>query len=347
MFVTATLYGIALALVYFAWQAIVAILFALFFAYLLEPLVKLIERRVWRSHMGAIAVSYLVFAGLLAGAFFLLGSKVSREAGSIAHNGPQYWQQIRNGQMPPQMAAQGGFAGKVQQQLVTWAARNQGKIEQFAHQAARYGLYLGIGLFWCVVVLVLGIFVLKDKDRWIKSLSCEPDAPANRRRMHRMLVESDKALARYIWAQVLLTLIAFGVFAIVLSVLHLPFALLLAAVQGIGEFVFVFGPLAAGVIILAAALFSGKSLVAVFGFLVAWRIVQDYVNTPLLFGKRLEMHPLVVVVVLMIGWSIGNVVGMFLAVPIAAVAQIIWETWTANGDPAKDVADLFRAPEAA
>ncbi|HEU5452046.1 MAG TPA: AI-2E family transporter [Terriglobales bacterium] len=342
VFVTATLYGVALALVYFAWQAVVAIIFAFLFAYLLEPLIKLVERHLWKSRMGAVAVAYLVFAAVLAGAFFLLGERVSRESQRIAHEAPQYWQQIRAGQVPPQMAAKGGSREeKIQQALVRWAATNQGRIEQWARQAMKYAAYVAVFAFWAVVVLVLGIFVLKDKDRWIASLSCEPDAPQNRRRMHRMLVEIDKAMARYIWAQVLLSLIAFGVFAGVLSLLHMPFALLLAALQGLLEFVFVFGPLAAGVVILGAALFSGHNLPAVFGFLVAWRIVQDYVNTPLLFGKRLEMHPLGVVVVLMIGWSIGNVIGMFLAVPLAAAAQIVWEVWTANGTPGKDVAELF------
>ena len=342
VFVTATLYGVALALVYFAWQAMVAIVFAFLFAYLLEPLVKLVERRLWRSRMAAIAVAYLVFAGVLAGAFLLLGQRVSRETQRVAHEAPQYWQQIRSGQVPPQMAAQGGSReAKIQQALVSWAAKNQARLEQWGHQAMKYAAFLAIFAFWAVVVLVLGIFVLKDKDGWIASLSCEPDAPQNRRRMHRMLVEIDKAMARYIWAQVLLSLIAFGVFAVVLSLLHMPFALLLAAVQGLLEFIFVFGPLVAGVIILGAALFSGHNLLAVFGFLIAWRIVQDYVNTPLLFGKRLEMHPLGVVVVLMIGWSIGNIIGMFLAVPMAAAAQIVWQVWTTNGTPGKDVAALF------
>lgn len=347
VFVTATLYGVALALVYFAWEAIVAILFAFFFAYLLEPLVKLIRRRVWKSRMGAIALSYLAFAAMVAALVLVLGHRVARETGRIAQQAPVYWRQIRAGEVPPQMRSQDGFSEKIEQRAIRWAAKNQARIEQWAHQAVKYAAYLAVVAFWAVVVLILGIFVLKDKDTWITALSTEPEAPATRRRLRLTLVEIDRVMARYIWAQVLLSLIAFGVFAIVLALLHLPFALLLAALQGLLEFVFVFGPLAAGIVILGAALFSGHSLLATFAFLIAWRVVQDYVNTPLLFGKRLEMHPLVIVVVLMIGWSIGNVVGMFLAVPIAAAAQIAWEVWSATGTPGKDFASLFEESEAA
>ena len=60
VFVTATLYGVALALVYFAWQAVVAIIFAFLFAYLLEPLIKLVERHLWKSRMGAVAVAWVI-----------------------------------------------------------------------------------------------------------------------------------------------------------------------------------------------------------------------------------------------------------------------------------------------
>lgn len=338
---TTTLFGIALALVYFAWQALVAIIFAFLFAYLLEPVVKFFERRVWRSRWVSIAVAYLVFAGVIAAAVFLLQPRVKREVDDARSKAPEYWNSIRAGQVPAPMASQGGMTGALDRRMLQWASKNQTEIESWTRRSGRYAVSLAEVLFWAIVVLVLGIFVLKDKDGWIAALTREPDDTRNRRRVRHMLVEIDRAMSRYIWAQVILSLIAFGVFAAVLPLLGLPFPMLLAAAQGLLEFVFVFGPLVAGIAILGTALFSGHNLLAAFLFLVAWRILQDYVNTPLLFGKRLEMHPLIVVVILMIGWSLGNVIGMFLAVPIAAAVQIAWETWSANGSVVKDVTALF------
>ena len=344
---TITLFAIALALVYFAWQALVAIIFAFLFGYLLEPVVKFVERRVWRSRLASIGIAYLVFVAAIAGAVLLLQPKVTREVNDARSKAPEYWNSIRAGQMPAPMASQGGLTGTLDRRLVQWGSKNHGKIEAWIHESGRYAVSLAEVLLWSIVVLVLGVFVLKDKDAWIAALTREPDDTRNRRRVRHMLVEIDRAMSRYIWAQVILSLIAFGVFAVVLPLLGLPFPLLLAAVQGLLEFVFVFGPLVAGIAILAAALFTGHNLLATFLFLVAWRIVQDYVNTPLLFGKRLEMHPLIVVIILMIGWSLGNVIGMFLAVPIAAAVQIAWETWSANGSVVKDVAALFEERRAA
>ncbi len=341
VFVTATLYGIALALVYFAWQALVAIIFAFLFGYLLEPVVKLVQRHAWRSRLGSIAIAYLVFAGVVAAAVIFMQPAVARQGQQAKTKASEYWNQIRAGQVPPTIAAQRGLAGRFDRRIVRSASNHQTQIEQWARRSSRYAVSLALLIFWAIVVLVLGIFVLKDKHRWIATLTCEPEDAGNRRRVRRMLVDIDRAMSRYIWAQVLLSLIAFGVFALVLPLLGVPGALLLAVVQGVLEFVFVFGPLLAGIIILAVALLSGHSLVATFAFLVAWRVLQDYVNTPLLFGKRLEMHPLTVVIILMIGWSLGGVIGMFLAVPIAAAGQIAWETWSTNRSPAQELATLF------
>lgn len=347
MLLTATLYAIGLALVYFAYRALVAIIFSLFFAYVLEPTVKLFEARVWRSRLCAIAVSYIIFAVVFAGLALLLEQRLGRELRNLEQKGPAYWADIRTGQVPPEIAAHSEFASKVERSLTRWISENQSQIEQWAHRSMEYSTDVAAIPFWTVVVLILAVFVLKDKDRWVARLSREPDEPGKRRRVRSMLIEIDRAMARYIWSLLTLSAMAFVVFALVLRGLHLPFALLLAALQALMELIFVFGPLIAAVIILTASMLSGHSLLPTVGFLIAWRILQDYVNAPLLFGRRLEMHPLAVVVILMIGWSIGNVLGMFLSVPIAAAGQIGWSSWTTNASPAKDVAAVFENSKAA
>lgn len=344
---TGTLYICALALVYFAYPALVAIIFAFLFAYILQPIVKVIESRVWHSRAFAIVVAYVVFSVVGAGVWILLGHRLGREVRTLQSSGAEVWKDVRGGQIPPVLRTKAQPLAQIEQQVIHWASENQNRIQRWTQEAMRYSASLAIISFWAIVVLVLGIFVLKDKDRWLAALSREPEAPKNRQRVHRMLVEIDRAVARYIWAQVMLSAIAFGVFVLVLSVLRLPSAILLAFRQGVLEFIFVFGPLVAGIIILAVALFTGHSPLATLIFLIAWRIVQDYVNTPLLFGKRLEMHPLMVVIVLMIGWNIGNIVGMFLAVPIVAAGQIVWETWAADVNPGKKLAALFEIRNAA
>jgi predicted PurR-regulated permease PerM len=60
------------------------------------------------------------------------------------------------------------------------------------------------------------------------------------------------------------------------------------------------------------------------GLLVAWRLVQDYVNSPRIMGNTLELRPLTVVAALMVGGQVGGIAGVYLSVPVAAVLRIVW-----------------------
>ena len=49
------------------------------------------------------------------------------------------------------------------------------------------------------------------------------------------------------------------------------------------------------------------------GLVVVWRIVQNYVNSPRIMGKTLELHPLTVIVALMVGAQVGGIAGVYIA----------------------------------
>jgi predicted PurR-regulated permease PerM len=58
--------------------------------------------------------------------------------------------------------------------------------------------------------------------------------------------------------------------------------------------------------------------------LVLWRLVQDYVNSPRIMGENLQLQPLTVLFVLMVGGQVGGVAGLYLSVPAVAVLRIVW-----------------------
>jgi predicted PurR-regulated permease PerM len=58
--------------------------------------------------------------------------------------------------------------------------------------------------------------------------------------------------------------------------------------------------------------------------LIVWRLLQDYVNSPRIMGKNLELPPLIVVFALMVGGQVGGIAGIYLAVPAIAVLPMVW-----------------------
>jgi predicted PurR-regulated permease PerM len=67
--------------------------------------------------------------------------------------------------------------------------------------------------------------------------------------------------------------------------------------------------------------------VVVLAFLILWRGIQDYVTSPYLMGRGLQLHPLAVIFGVLVGGEVAGVVGLFLSVPVMASLRIIWKAW--------------------
>jgi len=104
-----------------------------------------------------------------------------------------------------------------------------------------------------------------------------------------------------------------------------PYPLVLGTAGGVMEFIPVVGPLVAGLVILSVAVlmnypYWGLLLL----FLVVWRVVQDYVISPRVMGKSMELHPLAAIFGVMAGGEIAGVLGVYLSIPVMAGLRIVW-----------------------
>lgn len=85
------------------------------------------------------------------------------------------------------------------------------------------------------------------------------------------------------------------------------------------------GPFAIGVLAACCAAFhSFAQTLAITLFLVALRIMQDYVVYPKIIGMGIHLHPLVVILAILCGGELGGLAGVFLAIPIVAVSTVIF-----------------------
>jgi len=71
-----------------------------------------------------------------------------------------------------------------------------------------------------------------------------------------------------------------------------------------------------------------------------WRLIQDYVTTPRAMGHELEIHPLMVIFALMVGWEIGGLVGIYVLVPVISVTRVIWRRYVFPGRQVQGAAML-------
>jgi predicted PurR-regulated permease PerM len=90
----------------------------------------------------------------------------------------------------------------------------------------------------------------------------------------------------------------------------------------------VVGPLAAAIIIMSVALLmTYKHWIILLVFLGLWRLLQDYVTSPRIMGKSMELHPLAAIFGVMAGGEIAGILGIFLSIPVMASLRIVFRRW--------------------
>jgi len=143
--------------------------------------------------------------------------------------------------------------------------------------------------------------------------------------VHQILQDLHRLLSQYLRALLILSWVAFAFYAVFLSLTGAPYAVLLAGVAGVLEFVPAVGPFIAMVIIGAVGLFSGYThwfLLLI--FLVVYRVGQDYILQPLLLSSGMRIHPLLIIFGILAGGELGGVPGIFFSIPLIAALRLIF-----------------------
>jgi len=104
-----------------------------------------------------------------------------------------------------------------------------------------------------------------------------------------------------------------------------PDSMLLASIAFPLEFVPLVGPMIAAVIIVVVTIMSSyQGVLWVVVFLGCYRVFQDYVLSPRLMSKGVELHPLLVIFGVFAGGEIAGVAGIFLSVPVLALLRLLY-----------------------
>lgn len=187
---------------------------------------------------------------------------------------------------------------------------------------AAYGLAALVG--GVLVAVLLAYFLISGKQIAAGILWLIP--PEYRREASIVAAQIVPLLRRYFTGLLVIvtytSVVAWCGFGLVF---HVPRAVLLALVVGIFELVPIIGPTAsAGLVALTAMQqTSTVALVGLVGFTVALRISIDQLVGPLVLGRAARLHPVVVMFAFLSGAVLFGVVGLLLAVPVAASIKII------------------------
>jgi predicted PurR-regulated permease PerM len=179
------------------------------------------------------------------------------------------------------------------------------------------------GIFGIVTILILTFYLLVDssnlRDTFLR-LFPKAQRPRAREAGHEVTVK----VSAWLGGQLLLGGIIGGSSAIGLWALGIPFFYVLALLSGIGELIPVVGPFLAAIPALAvAATVSLEKVLFVAIFFIVQQQIENHVLVPRIMSKQVGVSAVTVIVALLIGGSLLGILGALLAVPTAAILQVV------------------------
>lgn len=136
----------------------------------------------------------------------------------------------------------------------------------------------------------------------------------------------DKILGRYILSQFILCLLIGVLTFVILSIFKVNFPFLLSLVNAVFNIIPYFGPLFGAIPSIFLALTqSYEKAIWVTLFLYLIQQIEGDIISPKIIGDSISMHPLIIILLLILGGKIGGFIGMVLAVPVGVVIKVIYE----------------------
>jgi predicted PurR-regulated permease PerM len=324
--ITVLLFALGLGFLYAARQTLIAFLFAIFFAYLMSPLVSYLEKLL-HGRGRAIAVIYVLLLGLVVLFFVSTGPRIGRESARLGQSLPAL-SRLSSGQIAQQLGEEHGWNTRLVEVAQNYLASHSDEITKLAQAVGLWVADVAKQAWLLVIVPLLSIFFLKDGRSFSQVLLDLVQSRPQRELLQGVLNDLNQMLAHFIRAQLILAALTLAMYAAVLSMMGMPYALVLGTLGGMLEFIPVIGPLVAAVVIVSVSLLVGfPHWLGLIIFLGAWRLIQDYVTSPRIMGHSVELHPLAAIFGVMAGGEVAGILGIFLSIPVMASLRIVFRRW--------------------
>jgi predicted PurR-regulated permease PerM len=296
-------------------------------AYLLAPLVGLLSRRLPRT--AAIGILMLSLLGLLTLVSNALIPHIIREVRDLVFSLPTYTEYFKGlyQNFSDWLARYGytGYASEIQQRVVD-RLPEVGKLFADQTTSALRGLTSGIAAILNLLMIpFVTFYILKDYDR-IREIATQAIPTRHRARALDFIGRVDTVLGQYIRGQLIVSTFIAALTAFGLSVSGVRYAVVLGLTAGALNLIPYVGlTISLGVSMIVALLDAGGAIqcLKVLAVFVVVQGIEGNFLSPRVVGERVGLHPVWVMFALVVSAHLWGVVGMLVAIPVAAVINIV------------------------
>jgi predicted PurR-regulated permease PerM len=297
---------------------------ALFLALALNPAVDRLERRIKRRGLatGIVFIAALVAIALIGWLFI---PTLVDQVNSFAHKVPDYLDDLTKGR---------GRLGFLQTKyhLVDKARKaleEGGASKLFGLSGTALALARGVvnAVLATVTIIFLTFFMLLEGRSWVDRFFGLLK-PASRPRWQAVAHDVYRVVGGYVTGNLLISLIAGTLTAIVLRIMGVPYAVALGLIVGILDLIPLAGATIAAIIVGAVAfLHSVPAGIVVVVFFIVYQQVENHILQPVVYGRTVQLSPLAVLISVLIGAELAGVLGALAAIPVAGTLQVVLLDW--------------------
>lgn len=299
---------------------------AIFFAYLVYPIVKWLNRKL--PLIAAILVVYAVIAGLVVIGLVYLIPAVTSEIATLVRDWPAIQGKIIAWVENPHNRILNHAPKFVRDQLAAAPRETVAWLQKNGAAAAGNAIMVLVGtaafIGACIAIPVLGAYLLYDSET-IKRFFMGFIPAARRDSTLTLLGELERVIGGFIRGQLLVGLSVGTLIAIGLTFIGEPYAILIGAIAGALDLIPYIGPVIAAIPALTIAFIAGGFPLAVkvaIVFVLANQ-AEGHIIAPNIVSRTIQLSPSAVVVAILIGGELYGVIGMFIAVPIAGIIRVL------------------------
>ena len=330
---TILIFAAVLTILYIARAVVILFAFSILLAYLINPVVRFLQRHslFFKNLRGPhVAEAYLAF--LIAAVFLIhaFAPDLHRHPTRAIQNVQTLVEKVSSGEIADDLGASFGWSDAQAAQGKAFIQQHKTQIDGFVTTAEQF---LSVALSGVIAIPILALFFLSDGEKLTEQVVRLVSRPSNHEAIQSLVAELDLTLQHYIRAKVTLALLSFTFSSLAMLLLGFSNPLMLGLLAGILEFIPVAGWILAAGTILTFGFVTHAHWIWMLLLLVVWRLFMDYLIAPKVMGHELELHPLLAIFIMMIGGAVGGIIGIYLSIPLIAVARVVWRRFLARSVP--------------
>lgn len=325
-------------------------------AYLLYPITKGIENfleknKLYRIHKASprrilsIICAYLliigIFLGLISGIYYMIGGQISNNT-TILNMTQHISSYVSSTSFSTTSIKEtldkinNPFIDSVEPYIINGIIYLQEYVKDNIGNMTSYAMSIGTSVATFFIALVISIYLLKDSEYfiglWNKLYYLVFGKSILGSKIIYVFRVVHEVFAKYLRGQLLEAFFVGVLSAIALSIVGIDYAFVIGIIAGISNMIPYVGPIIGTILAAIMGLLSGTPIRIVYA-IVAMLVVQQIDNNllaPKIVGNSVGLHAVFTMMAILIGGNVGGLLGMLLAVPVAASCKVLFNNWYEN-----------------